>query len=56
MFILTQDMRKTMALMDWWTIFHLIIFALEAVAYKLIHKREDDEEDKDSKNVKVHQN
>jgi uncharacterized repeat protein (TIGR02543 family) len=55
-FVLTQDMRKTMALMDWWTIFHAIVFILEAIAFRLIYKYEDNEEDKDSKNVKVHQN
>jgi len=55
-FTLTQDIRKTMALMDWWTIFHIIVFTLEAIAFRLIYMNEHDEEDKGKKDVKIHQN
>ena len=54
-FVLTQDMTKTMALMDWWTVFHVIVFALEATAFKLIYKNEKDEDDEENKQVKIHQ-
>jgi hypothetical protein len=39
-FVLTQDVKKTLALMDWWTIIHITIFTLEAIAFKLICKKE----------------
>jgi hypothetical protein len=58
MFILTQDMRKIMAFMDWWSIFHIIAFTLEAVAFRLIYKKEKDEDEEDDdigKKVKIHQ-
>jgi hypothetical protein len=54
-FILTQDMRRIMALMDWWTIFHVIVFGLEAVAVRLIYKKDRNEDERDNKRVKIHQ-
>jgi len=54
-FVLTQDMRKTMALMDWWTIFHVIVFVLEIIAFRLIYKKEKDEDNRSNKHVKIHQ-
>jgi hypothetical protein len=54
-FILTQDMTKIMALMDWWSFFHIAVFILEAIAFKLIYKKEKDEGDEDNRKVKIHQ-
>jgi len=39
-FILTQDMRNPMCLLDWWTIVHAILFAMEIVAIAITFKRE----------------
>jgi hypothetical protein len=39
-FALTQDMKKTMVFMDWWTIVHITIFTLEAIAFRFIYKKE----------------
>jgi uncharacterized repeat protein (TIGR02543 family) len=42
LFVLTQDMTKTMALMDVWTFIHAIIFTVEAVTFKVIYKKENE--------------
>jgi fimbrial isopeptide formation D2 family protein len=39
-FILTEDMRLPMRLVDWWTIVNLVIFIIELIAIALIFKRE----------------
>ena len=39
LFILTQDMTKIMRLIDWWTLIHLIILAVEIKAIIFIKKR-----------------
>jgi len=44
LFILTQDMTKLMALIDWWTLVHVIIFAAEIVAIVLMRKRRNNED------------
>jgi len=48
LFVLTEDMRLLMVLVDWYTIYHAIIFAAGLVAFILAVKREkqhpDDEE------------
>ena len=40
LFLLTQDMNKRIALMDWWTFSHIIIMLLEIFAIMMIKKRE----------------
>jgi uncharacterized repeat protein (TIGR02543 family) len=46
-FILTQDMRTPMVLVDWWTIVMLIIFIVEIVALRFVFKKakKDDKDD-----------
>ena len=41
-FILTEDMTRLMVLVDNWTIFNVIIFALAVISYKFSFKRERD--------------
>jgi len=43
MFILTQNMRYIMVLIDWWTLVHLIVFVLEIVAIAFMYKRKKDD-------------
>ncbi|MCL2663147.1 MAG: InlB B-repeat-containing protein [Oscillospiraceae bacterium] len=49
-FALTQDASKIMALMDWWTIFHTIVFILEVITFNLIYKKDKNEP---AKTIKV---
>ena len=39
LFIFTQDMTRTMALLDWWTIAHILITAVQIIATTLVFKR-----------------
>jgi len=45
LFILTQDMTQAMVLVDYWTLAHAIIFAVELVAVIFIFKRKDKNDD-----------
>jgi len=49
LFVLTQDMRSPMTLMDWWTIAHVLIFAAEviAVVFTFKKKKEDEKEEEE---------
>jgi uncharacterized repeat protein (TIGR02543 family) len=47
-FLLTEDMSRTMALVDWWTIVNAVIFIVEVIAIVLIFKREKKKQDNDA--------
>jgi len=52
-FIITQDMRLQITLTDWWTLLHVIVFALGLVCYFFAFRRKNDEEDEDGEEVIV---
>ncbi|MCL2632519.1 MAG: InlB B-repeat-containing protein, partial [Coriobacteriia bacterium] len=45
LFLLTEDMTQPMIFVDWWTIFHIIIFILQAIATVLVRNKKEDEEE-----------
>ena len=45
LFILTEDMRLPMIMVDWWTIAHVILFVAGILCYIFAYKREKDEDD-----------
>jgi len=45
LFILTQDMRLRMILIDWWTLAHLILFIAGLVCFIFAFRRRRDEDD-----------
>jgi len=54
LFVLTQDMRQIMILFDWWTIVHIIIFAIELIAIvHMIKRKKDDsgDEEKEDRHI-----
>jgi hypothetical protein len=52
-FPLTQDIGQAMVLMDRWTLTHAIVFILELIAFKLMHRRK--EEVEAEAEAKIHQ-
>ena len=48
LFILTQDMRLPMIMIDWWTLAHAILFIGGIVSYIFAYKKEKDEDDDDN--------
>jgi len=50
-FALTQDVSKTMTMIDRWTLTHAVLFTLELIAFRLMHRSEEDIDDKE---VKTH--
>ncbi|MCL2889054.1 MAG: InlB B-repeat-containing protein [Eggerthellaceae bacterium] len=46
-FVLTQDMSLPMALVDWWTIVHAVIFVIQIVVVVLAMVRKDNEKKED---------
>ena len=48
-FILTQDMRLPMEMVDWWTFAHAIIFLGGLLSYLFAYKKEEDDEEDDDK-------
>jgi len=53
LFLLTQDTRLPMVMTDFWTVAHLIIFALGVLSYTFIYKNEtgDDSDDEQAVNT-----
>jgi len=47
LFILTQDMRLPMIMIDWWTLAHGILFAGGALSYIFAYRRVKDEDGDD---------
>jgi len=45
LFVLTQDMTQAMVLVDYWTLAHAIIFAIELIAVIFIFKRKEKKDD-----------
>jgi amino acid transporter len=41
-FIFTEDMRLPIVMLDWWTIFHVVIVGAIIIIFALAHKKEDD--------------
>jgi len=46
-FLLTQDMRNLMVMVDWWTIAHVIIFVGGLLSYIFAFRRKKDEDEDD---------
>ena len=44
LFILTQDMRQPMIMIDWWTLAHVILFAGGIISYIFAYRTEKDED------------
>lgn len=44
LFILTQDIRLPMIYIDWWTLAHIVLFAVELIGMFFIFKRRKDDE------------
>ena len=55
-FILTQDMRLPMIMVDWWTLAHLLLFVAGVLCYIFAYKRERDEDDDEGEPVRVYNN
>ena len=47
LFILTQDMRLPMVLVDFWTIAHVILLIGEIIALRAVYKKKDQEDEDD---------
>jgi len=45
LFILTQDMRLQMIMVDWWTMAHLILFIGGVLCYIFAYRKRKDEDD-----------
>jgi hypothetical protein len=53
LFLITEDMRNLMVLLDRWTIVNAIIFAAEIIAVRLVFKRKEDEKDEEEETAET---
>jgi hypothetical protein len=47
LFLLTEDMRNPMILIDFWTLFHAVIFIVQIVVAILATRKKEEEEERD---------
>jgi len=50
-FILTQDMRLPIRLVDWWTLAHVILFVAGLLCYIFAFRRKKNKEDDDREKI-----